>query len=741
MAVTQATIPVSNSSSTSSTTLTLSVASNRNPSGSYSIVSVAWDPTTGSGTPTISSITDTLSGTWVALTGYSYPTTTTTLGTGVRTQTWYRSTAGSGTAYTATITWSAAVVAKVARQYSFIGIDSGFPTPTVASINGASATTIASMTTPDITANDLVLLVVAQENVGAQVEPTSQSGATSWNGSGGLTVGTGAAGVGVSMHTLNTTGYVGVSGVQTVSGATVATAANYAAQLITFYGFRYARTGTASISLVATATASLKFPATGSAAIDISATGTGQLPSALPATGTASISIDATVSVGLSDLFIRSGSGAIELVASGSGTLNAISLGYPATGTANISIVASASATIAFIYSATGTASISIAGTMTATVDFPTKPYVSNFYSTTSFASGTTTTLSIGPSYALEKNIVLIAFDNNSSVQTITGVTDTHGNTYTPLISQLSQPATQGNQDGLIYAAYISDSVTDATTNTITVTNSVSVTSGHKRAVQVYKVLGITQTQPTSATTRLSTTISATWTSPIKSWNNILFSAMGIEASQSSVSGTVDISGETWSTVNWTRAGGTTTAGLDLASQYKVLTTSGTESLRWTGSASSDNIEHAFILSYDSAYKFAQGTASISIVATATATLTFPQTATAVISIGASATTDGLLRYPLVLEGLITLVAEGIVTLTQSDIPAVGSANIGLDAIGSFDTLTLSLGTGTANIDLNGVITATQLKLPATASGNIDLTSTADATVVAFGLVGWGIPL
>jgi len=232
----------SNASSASlSVTGSLSVAT-------IPILNVSWDPN-GNQTPTVTSITDTQSGTWTAITPIFSAPSTTSSGTGVLSQIWWRTApSNSSGSVTITISFSAAITGKVARGYGYSGIDTTIA-PTYTSLIGTNAS-IGSFTSPTLTANDRLFFAIGSEQlVSSFTAPTSLTGWGVFNSSN--TGGTGTAAISAGMTDTS------AAGPTTISGAAMNVAANNVAIAFAVYSNIFPTTGTATISVTASASVNL----------------------------------------------------------------------------------------------------------------------------------------------------------------------------------------------------------------------------------------------------------------------------------------------------------------------------------------------------------------------------------------------------------------------------------------------------------------------------------------------------
>ena len=177
--------------------------------------------------------------------------------------------------------------------------------------------------------------------------------------------------------------------------------------------------------------------------------------------------------------------------------------------------------------------------------------------------------------------IVMLAYDpSGNAVPTVTVSDGT--NTYTALAAAFTAPATTTAGGGVITRAFITTAGATAS-RTITPTFSASIAT---KAMIVIELTGATTTQRNVATTSRGTTASPNYAGPSGNAFDMILTILGQESNTGTFSGTTgstSTSGGVWSTVSSTgTTGGNSNTNQVIAYQYKLLTTTGSQTNAWT---------------------------------------------------------------------------------------------------------------------------------------------------------------
>lgn len=198
------------------------------------------------------------------------------------------------------------------------------------------------------------------------------------------------------------------------------------------------------------------------------------------------------------------------------------------------------------------------------------------------------TTIAISPASNFTAGsfaILALAYDNSGTqgADPYSSITDSVGNTWTSRQNALNDPGAASAGSTLrIFTSTIS---TLTTANTITVTFGTSTTAKSWSLSEVTAAVDFAPSYVTGAVATGSTTTPTITSGSITS-GNMIFGAMANEGN-ATVTADSDTTNGTWSTQQ-TVANGTGTGGMQVASQYKVTTGTGTQTYNLTLSATGD---------------------------------------------------------------------------------------------------------------------------------------------------------
>lgn len=183
--------------------------------------------------------------------------------------------------------------------------------------------------------------------------------------------------------------------------------------------------------------------------------------------------------------------------------------------------------------------------------------------------------------------VLALAYDNagTQGADPFSSITDSVGNTWTSRQNALNDPGAANAGSTLrIFTSNIS---------TLTTANSITVTFTTNTGAKAWSLTEITTGDLTATYPSYSTggvTTGSNTTPTITSGSiisgNVIFGAMGSEGN-ATVTADSDTTNGTWSTQQ-TVAQGTGTGGIEVASQYKVTTGTGTQTYNLTLSATGD---------------------------------------------------------------------------------------------------------------------------------------------------------
>jgi hypothetical protein len=208
-----------------------SASTGTNTLNSIRIVSIVVAPS-GNQVPTITSVTDTLGGTWVPISDYYSSPATTTSVNGCLTQIWWRTTPQATTAYTFTVNLSASSIGIAARSNSYTNVELS-KTPEVVYTRG-TAQNLSPITLPTINPiDDMLILHTAYDGLVGPSNPTSPTSIGWGNNTPTTSGGTGNSAMAITQNNGNQASLTtGVS----VSGQTVGFAAPWANLGVVIYG-------------------------------------------------------------------------------------------------------------------------------------------------------------------------------------------------------------------------------------------------------------------------------------------------------------------------------------------------------------------------------------------------------------------------------------------------------------------------------------------------------------------------
>lgn len=270
---------------------------------------------------------------------------------------------------------------------------------------------------------------------------------------------------------------------------------------------------------------------------------------------------------------------------------------------------------------------------------------------------GQTTLVGTMASTAADDQMVflLAAYDNSGTVgaDPYSSITDTHGNTWTPIVNILNDPGA-ADAGVVVRAWYTLQNVSNLVSgNTVTVTFSATTVA---RCWQLYEALSdepgktalvhaTTNTGSSTASTAVSVAITQASTLT-GDGTQVIVAFMGAEHGGTTVTDDADTSGGSWSTGVLNQVG-TTTAGMTLNSQYKTPNARVSQTFNNTLGTASDWAAAEFILydyhtEDDNSLAFADR-AMESSTTTGTGTYTLAGAVTgyqALSAVGTSRTTD-----------------------------------------------------------------------------------------------------
>lgn len=182
--------------------------------------------------------------------------------------------------------------------------------------------------------------------------------------------------------------------------------------------------------------------------------------------------------------------------------------------------------------------------------------------------------------------ILCVSYDNSgaSGADPFTTITDTVGNTWTSRINRLNDPGAASA--GAALRIFTSKITTLTTANTITVSFSASTTAKAWTLTEVTAGAGFVPVY-SSGNSTAQTTATPTITSTSIPLGGLILGVAGGEGN-GTTTGDADTTNGTWSTQQETGFG-TTTGGIEITSQFKVVTAAATQTYNPTFSASTDN--------------------------------------------------------------------------------------------------------------------------------------------------------
>lgn len=181
--------------------------------------------------------------------------------------------------------------------------------------------------------------------------------------------------------------------------------------------------------------------------------------------------------------------------------------------------------------------------------------------------------------------ILCVAYDNsaNQGLDPYSSISDSVGNTWTPRVNILNDP---GNANaGSALRIFTSLITTLTTANTITVSFGSSTTAKAWTLTEVTAATGFVPSYVTG-TGAIFTSATPTITSGTINNGDLILGVVGREANGTRT-GDADTTNGTWSTAQQTGFG-TTTAGQEIISQYKIVNATGTQTYNPTFSTSAD---------------------------------------------------------------------------------------------------------------------------------------------------------
>lgn len=201
--------------------------------------------------------------------------------------------------------------------------------------------------------------------------------------------------------------------------------------------------------------------------------------------------------------------------------------------------------------------------------------------------AGTNITITPASNFSSSTMAVLaIAYDNSGGggADPYSSITDSVGNTWTPRINVLNDPGAASAGSTLrIFTSNMTTALTTA--NTITVSFSSSTTAKSWTLSEIAAGTNFIVEYVTGASATGTSTTPTITSSSITS-GNLILGAMGNEGN-ATITADSDTTNGTWSTQQ-TINNGTGTSGMQIASQYKVTTGTGTQTYNLTLSASGD---------------------------------------------------------------------------------------------------------------------------------------------------------
>lgn len=182
--------------------------------------------------------------------------------------------------------------------------------------------------------------------------------------------------------------------------------------------------------------------------------------------------------------------------------------------------------------------------------------------------------------------VLAISYDNSGTqgADPFTTITDSVGNTWTSRVNSLNDPGAASA--GAAMRIFTSTISTLTTANTITVNFGASTTAKAWTLTEVASnVSGGVASYLTGAQATGSGTTQTITTSSI-AINNFVLGALGQEGNGTRT-GDADTTNGTWSTAQATGFG-TTTGGMEIISQYKIVTAAGTQTFNPTATPLGD---------------------------------------------------------------------------------------------------------------------------------------------------------
>lgn len=175
--------------------------------------------------------------------------------------------------------------------------------------------------------------------------------------------------------------------------------------------------------------------------------------------------------------------------------------------------------------------------------------------------------------------ILAIAYDNSGTqgADPFSSLTDSSGNNWTLRQSPLNDPGAASA--GAVLRVYTTIVGTLGTGTTVTINFNASTTAKAWTLTEISAATDFAPSYVQGSSNTGSTTTPSVTTSTLTS-GNMIFAAMGAEGS-STITADSDTTNGTWSTQQ-TTVFGTTTSGVHVASQYKLLTASGAQTYNLT---------------------------------------------------------------------------------------------------------------------------------------------------------------